>query len=499
MSTASIWRRKASQTYFPTLQEEITTEVVVIGGGITGVTLALNLAEQGRSVVLLEARNIGSGSTGNSTGNLYETVSHGIHAIVDRWDSDVARTVTISRRHALKQIESRAEKYEIDCGFRRCSLYRYATSDDAKEFLEREYSASLEAALPVRREEKLPFPLLHLCGPVVVLENQAQFDPHAYVSGLARISAGQGCRIFENARVVELDMGKRIVYTEKGKVNAKEIVLATHSPVGFHLVQAEMIVNREYGIAARVERSSFPPGIFWEKGIEQLSIRKLEVDQQTFLISVGGAYKTGQEDATVNLDRLEAATRTYFKRCEIAFRWSAQNYRAADDLPYIGRDASGCFVATGFQTDGLVYGTLAAAIIADEIGGNNNVFASLYKADRFSPIKGAKGMAEETKGVLTSLVKDYLLGQEIMPLSRLMPNTAAMVEFENETLAVYRDKNGRLYAVSPVCTHLKCKVHWNDVESSWDCPCHGSRFAPDGTIIEGPATEPLTQKFLHKH
>lgn len=93
-------------------------------------------------------------------------------------------------------------------------------------------------------------------------------------------------------------------------------------------------------------------------------------------------------------------------------------------------------------------------------------------------------MAEETKGVLTSLVKDYLLGQEIMPLSRLMPNTAAMVEFENETLAVYRDKNGRLYAVSPVCTHLKCKVHWNDVESSWDCPCHGSRFAPDGTIIK---------------
>src|SRR5690606_30939267 len=123
--------------------------------------------------------------------------------------------------------------------------------------------------------------------------------------------------------------------------------------------------NREYGIAGQIGRNSFPPGIFWEKGIEKISIRNLEIDQQTFLIIIGGAYKTGQEDAVANLDRLEAATRTYFDGCDITFCWSAQNYRAADDLPYIGRDASGCFIATGFQTDGLVYGTLAASIIAE--------------------------------------------------------------------------------------------------------------------------------------
>ncbi len=497
MDTTSIWREEGSQANFPSLQEKVTSDVVIIGGGITGVTLALNLAEHGKSVVLLEASDIGSGSTGNSTGNLYETVSQGIHTIADRWDNEVARAVTVSRRQALEQIERHIQKYNIECSFRRCPVYRYATSDNAAKFLDKEYQASQKIKLPVRQEEKLPFPFPHLCGPVIVLDNQAQFNPFTYVNALARVATDKGCRIFENSRVIKVDTDKRTVHTEKGEVNAREIVLATHSPAGFHLVQAEMVVNREYGIAARIEKGAFPPGIFWGKGSERISVRNLEVGNDVFLICVGGEHKTGQEDALAYLDRLKATARLYVNGNRIAFRWSAQNYRAADYLPYIGRDASDCFIATGFQTDGLVYGSLAASIIADDITGRSNDFASLYKANRFSPIKGAKGIAEETKGVVTSLVKDYLVGQETVPLSQLMPDTAAMVEFENEIFAVYRDRNGKLYVVSPVCTHMKCKVRWNSVESSWDCPCHGSRFAPDGTVIEGPAKAPLQRKFLH--
>ena len=142
---------------------------------------------------------------------------------------------------------------------------------------------------------------------------------------------------------------------------------------------------------------------------------------------------------------------------------------------------------------------MAASLIADQISGRDNVFAPIVKASRFSPLKGAKGVAEETVTVLKSLVKDYVTERESIPLSQLMPGKAAMVKFENESLAAYRDPDGTLFAVSPVCTHMKCKVHWNGVENSWDCPCHGSRFAPDGTVIEGPATEPLYRHFLPGH
>ncbi|HEX8874995.1 MAG TPA: FAD-dependent oxidoreductase [Nitrosospira sp.] len=495
MNTISVWRTKAPEAVFPMLQQEIATDVVIVGGGITGVTLALNLAEQGTSAVLLEARDLGFGSTGNSTGNLYETSDQGIRHIVDRWGADVAHAVTVARRSALEQIECRVQQYDIACGFRRCSLYRYATSEIAKERVEKEYQGALEAGLYARLENTLPPPFPSPHGSVLVLDNQAQFHPQAYVRELACHAASLGCRIFENSMVLEVDTDQRIVRTANGKVTAREIVMATHTPKGLHPVQAEMVVKREYGLATRIARGSLPPGIFWGSGVGWLSLRSVDTDDATFLVCVGEDHKTGQEDATISFDRLETAARAYLDIREVDLRWSAQNYRSADGLPYIGRDTSDCFIATGFGTDGLIYGTLAASLIADHIAGRDNAFAPIVKASRFQPLRGARGMAEESMSVMKSLIKDYVTDRKTIPLSQLTSGEGAIVEFENESLAAYRDTSGALFAVSPVCTHMKCKVHWNSVETSWDCPCHGSRFAPDGTVIEGPATEPLQRKF----
>jgi glycine/D-amino acid oxidase-like deaminating enzyme/nitrite reductase/ring-hydroxylating ferredoxin subunit len=499
MDTTSVWRATSPKTRFPMLQEEINTGVVIIGGGITGVTLALNLAEQGVSAVLLEAKDVGFGSTGNSTGNLYETLSSGIHQIVDRWGKDTAHAVTVARRQAVDQIEQRVRKYNIDCDFRRCSLYRYATSAAGKDQIEKEYEGALDAGLRVRQEDKLPAPFRSPHGRVMVLDNQAQFHPQIYVREIARQAEEAGARIFESSTVLEVDTDRRVVRTANGQVTAREVVFATHTPVGLHVVQAEMVVNREYGLATRTDRGSFPPGIFWGSGIERQSVRNLEVGEDTFLIYVGEEHKTGHHDARTSLDRLEVAAGEYFDMRDFAFRWSAQNYKAADGLPYIGRDASDCFIATGFETDGLTYGTVAARIITDQIVGRDNVFAQLVKASRFEPVKGAKGMVEENIAVMKSFIKDYITDRDTIPLSQLMPGKAAMVKFENETLAAYRDPEGKLFAVSPVCTHMKCRVHWNNVEKSWDCPCHGSRFAPDGAVIEGPAIEPLREHVLPGH
>jgi glycine/D-amino acid oxidase-like deaminating enzyme/nitrite reductase/ring-hydroxylating ferredoxin subunit len=500
MSSISVWRATAPATpSYPRLEEDITADVVIVGGGITGVTLALNLAEQGTSVVLLEAYNLGFGSTGNSTGNLYETISRGIGRIVSRWGKDTAHAVAVARRSAVDQIEQRAHQYDIACEFRRCPLRRYATSDGAREHVEKEYQASLEAGLAVRLEDELPHPFPPPVGPVLVLDNQAQFNPETYVRELSRQAADRGCRLFEYSPVVEVDAEQHIVRTTLAKVKAKEIVFATHTPKGFHLVQAEMTVNREYGIASRVIKASYPPGIFWSSGVDRLSVRTLDTKDASFLICVGEEYKTGQQDARGNLDRLETSAHAYLNTGEMEFQWSAQNYSPADNLPYIGRDPSGCFIATGFETDGLTYGTVAASIIADQIAGRDNAFALLFKASRFQPARGASGILEENVSVIKSFIKDYVTDRKTEPLSHLERGEGAIVEVNNESVAAYKDADGKVIAVSPVCTHMKCKVHWNDVEKTWDCPCHGSRFAPDGSVIEGPAIQPLERKQIAGH
>jgi glycine/D-amino acid oxidase-like deaminating enzyme/nitrite reductase/ring-hydroxylating ferredoxin subunit len=494
MDTTSVWRATAPRTAFAPLQGDRSCDVLIVGGGITGVTLALLVAQQGKAVVVLEAQAIGSGSTGNSTGNLYETLSQGLHGIVSRWDRDVARQIVAERRAAIDFIESHAR--QVECGFRRCTFHHYAMAGESREHIAQEYVALFKAGADPHLQDGIPPPLPASSGDVLVLRNQAQFQPQAYVNAMAGLAAQAGASLHEHSRVLALDHKAKTAATATGTVKAHEIVLATHTPPGFHLVQAEMPVHREYGIARALPAQDPGPGIFWCRGGESLSVRTLETGGQRFLICVGQQNKIGNHNAKAALMALEATAEKHFGPGETAFRWSAQNYQGADGLPYIGRDHSGCFIATGFSTDGLVWGTVAARMLAAEMLGQHAAVAELLKASRFSPVKGAKAMFEENWTTAKSLVNDYLAHRQEEKLASLAPGDSAIVEADGGSFAAYRTPEGELFAVSPVCTHLGCKVHWNSVETSWDCPCHGSRFRPDGTVIEGPALSALQRKHL---
>ena len=496
MGTTSVWSGTAAPTRWSALEHDVAADVAVVGGGITGVTTAFLLAKAGRSVVLLEAGEIGGGDTGNSTGNLYETVSGGLYAVKDKWSAEVAASVSESRREAVAMIESHVQALGIDCGFRRCPMHLYAGAPGAQGDVEREFDAARSAGLPVRLEDTLPDgpPAAH--GRVLVLDQQAQFHPMAYVRSLAAHAGAAGCRVFERSAVLDVDHSEGLVRTTGGTVAAGEIVLATHSPSGFHVTQGGMIPNREYGLAAPLGRRDFPPGIFWARGDEHLSVRSLETASANFLLCVGQEQKTGQHDARAAMAALEAAARRRLGVQEVAYRWSAQNFRSPDALPYIGQDASGAYIATGFATDGLVYGTLAASIISDDLLGRGNRWSNLYRASRVAPVKAAKGTVAETASVLKVVLQDYLTRRQHEQLETLPRDAGSIVEVDGERLAAYRDGAGQVFVVSPVCTHLKCMVHWNALETSWDCPCHGSRFAPDGRVIAGPAIEPLKTKTL---
>lgn len=494
MDTTSVWRATAPGTDYPPLQGDVATDVLVIGGGITGLTTALLLAQQGRSVVLLEADRLGSGSTANSTGNLYVTLSDGLSTIAQRWGGDVARQVVNQRRDAIAFIEGLA--VQADVGFRRCAHLMYAIDEPQREQVTREFQALSKAGASVRLDTSAPAPLPAPLGDVLVLQDQAQFQPQSWVDHLGQMAAQAGARVHEQSRVVELDHKAKRAATASGSVQAQEVVLATHSPKGFHLVHAEMPVHREYGIARPLEGADPGPGTFWIRGSEGLSVRTLDAGGRRYLVCVGQEHKVGIHNAKASLIVVEAAAEKHFGPGATSHRWSAQNYRSADGLPYVGRDASGCFVATGFATDGLTWGTVCARIITEQVMGRSPAFGDLCKASRFSPLKGAKGMIEESVTTVSQLVKDYLTHRQAQHLASLAPGDSAHVEVDGEAFAAWRSLDGELFAVSPVCTHLGCKVHWNSVETSWDCPCHGSRFGVDGTVLEGPAIAPLKRKHL---
>jgi glycine/D-amino acid oxidase-like deaminating enzyme/nitrite reductase/ring-hydroxylating ferredoxin subunit len=457
--------------------------------------LALLLAQQGRSVVLLEGSEIGSGSTGNSTGNLYVTVSDGLHSLASKWGADVARQVVLQRAAAIDFIEAQAAT-EPAAAFRRCPLMRWAKTAQDQPQLEQEYRALSAAGCNVRWEKDVPAGLPVALWPALVLEGQAQFQPQSYVALLARRAAQAGASVHEHSRVLSLDLASKVATTATGAVRAGEIVLATHTPAGLHGVHAEMPVHREYGVALPLPAVHPGPGIYWWQGSEGLSIRTLEHDGQQFLVCIGQEHKTGDHNAKAGLMAVEALARRHFGDAEVAYRWSAQNYRPADGLPYIGRDITGAYVATGFATDGLTWGTVSAQVIAAQLAGESPAFGDLCRASRFSPIKGAKALIEENFTTVKALVKDYLSDRQEEELTGLAAGDSALVDVDGDSVAAFRAPDGELFAVSPVCTHMGCKVHWNSVETSWDCPCHGSRFRPDGTVIEGPALQPLARKHL---
>jgi len=472
---------------------------VIIGGGITGVTLADLLAEQKTpnkpSVVLLEAETIGSGSTGNSTGNLYETLSHGLRHIHAKWGADVARQVAHERRAAVDFVEERCRLLP-DVGFRRCDLVQWSDAANAGE-LRKEAEALAAAGCAVERGTAVPAPLPPADGEVLVLRHQAQLQPQAYVVAMARRAAEAGAQLHEHSRVLGIDTGLKRVVTATGTVTAREIVMATHTPKGVHLVHTEMPVHREYAIAFEWEPDAAPgPGIFWWKATDPLSIRTLQAGGRHYLVCAGQEHKVGIHNATASLMALELQARKFFGERPVAWRWSAQNYQGADALPYIGRNHSGCFIATGFATDGLTWGTVAARLIAADLLGHQAAFAGLVRPGRLSPVKGGKTILQENATVVKQLVKDYLTKRQDEKLSELQAGDSAIIDAEGETFAAWRAPDGELFAVSAVCTHVGCKVHWNSVETSWDCPCHGSRFRPDGTVIEGPAIQPLKRKHV---
>ena len=494
----SLWVGTTPETAFPRLGEDVRVDVAVIGGGITGLTTAARLKAEGARVAVIEAGRVASGATGYTTAKVSSL--HGLvyDDLASSYGNDVARTYGEANEAAIAEIARLIERHGIDCDFVRAPAYTYTVDADKVSSIEAEAAAAQRAGLPATftTETDLPFDVLG----AVRFENQAMFHPRKYCIGLAASIPGEGSHVFELTRAVDVEHGEPcVVKTEHGDVTAEDVVMATLLPFldrgGFF---AKCHPTRSYAIAMRVGGEP-TNGMYITAEQPTRSVRPAGAEKDMLIVS-GESHKTGQDDDTSErYQALESWAREVFDVRSIEYRWSAQDFMPVDDLPYIGRLTRGSehlLVGTGFKKWGMTNGTVASMINSDTVLGRDNPWSEVFDANRVEVTNAAREFVTENLNVAKRFVGDRLGTLTAPSIDELGPGEGGIARAGGEKVAAYRDEDGVLHAVSPVCTHLGCIVAFNTAERSWDCPCHGSRFDVDGQVIAGPAVKDLDTTVL---
>lgn len=495
----SLWIETTPETAYPTLEGQVEVDVVVVGAGITGVTTAWLLKREDRRVALLEMRRVGEGTSGYTTAKL--TVGHNlIYAdLAKEHGEEAARAYAASNQWAIERLEELVSGEEIECDWERASNYVYTEDErrlsDLREELEAARRAGVSAELTTNTD--LPFPVLG----AIHVDNQAQFHPRKFLQRLAEKIIGEGSHVFEQTRVEDVTSGDPCeVLTKRGTVRARHVVLATHLPfLDRGLFFAKAHPQKSYAIAAQIEQSQAPVGMYINAEEPTRSIRSTPGPNGSRFVVIGGeGHKPGRDDDTRRrYAALEAFLRDRFDTRKVEHRWSTHDYVPLDGLPYIGRlrrSDERLLIATGFAKWGLTKGVVAAAILSDAILGRDNSWAGVYDANRLS-LKSSttrKFLIENAK-VGSWFISDRIrLRADQDDIDVLEPGDGTVAWIGGRHLAVHRDEQGELHALSARCTHLGCLVGWNRADQTWECPCHGSQFGADGALLQGPATEPLS-------
>jgi glycine/D-amino acid oxidase-like deaminating enzyme/nitrite reductase/ring-hydroxylating ferredoxin subunit len=497
---ASVWLDTAPPPAdFTELEGHLRADVAVLGGGIVGVTAALLLAEAGVDVVLVEADRIGSGVTGHTTAKVSSQHGFLYSKLRSRFGEDGARTYGRANEAALEWIADRIAADGIDCDFRRRPSYAYVTSPSGVHGAQKEARAADAAGLPAWLTHETPLP--YDVEAAVRFDNQAELHAGKYIRALAG-QVEQLAAVYEHSRavVVGSDQGRRVVKTPGGEVSAEHVIVATHYPfLDRSLAFARVHPQRSYAIVCRIAGAP-PEGMFISADQPTRSVRGVPLDGEELLLVGGEGHRTGTGgDTEERYRRLEAFAREHWDVESVEYRWSAQDNTTLDGVPYVGPVTpvdSRVLMATGFAKWGLTNGTAAAQILADRILGRDNPWASLFDPARIPPLAAATRLVTENAEAGVRFLGDRLTKPGRRDIEDLAPGEGDIVRHAGEKVAAYRDEDGTLTAVSPTCTHLGCQVNWNTAERSWDCPCHGSRFAPDGEVLQGPAVHRLERKPL---
>jgi glycine/D-amino acid oxidase-like deaminating enzyme/nitrite reductase/ring-hydroxylating ferredoxin subunit len=465
-------------------------DVIIVGGGITGVSTALLLQTAGKKVALLEANTLCFGTTGGTTAHLNTLLDTPYTTIIKNFGRENAELVAQSVKEAIDLIRRNIQDFQIDCGFKEASAWLFSQSKEQTEELEEIGRASLEANLDIDYADSIPLAIPF--KKALEIKGQAKFHPVRYVYALAAAFEEAGGVIAEHCRVTAAENNEPIeVETELGKLRTPILIYATHIPPGVSLLNTRCAPYRTYAMAFTLTGRSYPEGLIYDMYDPYHYYRTQEIDGQPYLIAGGEDHKTAHEsNSAACFRRLESHIRNHFEVDKIHYQWSSQYFEPVDGLPYIGHmpgQPGGILVATGFGGNGMVYSSVAAQLLKDIVLEKESNYFHLFNPNRVKPVAGFQNFVKENADVLKQFLGKLGSKEELDGLADIAPGEGKLVKYEGHSIALYKDEEGNLHALNPVCTHMKCNVAWNNAERSWDCPCHGARYDIDGRVLTGPA------------
>jgi len=503
--SSSYWNISGIMPRYPRLDRDEQTDIVVIGGGITGLTAAYLLKQAGKRVMVLERNRLASIDTASTTAHLTSVVDLPPSALVKSFGADHARAVWDAGFASIAQIAHIVNAEQIDCRFDYVKGYLHAPlaekePKDRDRTLEREAEAVAELGFDARFIDRAPF----IDRPAVEIDHQARFHPAAYLRRLAAAIDCDNCGIYEESPADEVESDPIVVVSNGHRIQADYVVIATHNPIvgkstflGATLLQTKLALYTSYAVSGRVERGKVPDALFWDTGDPYRYLRIDRAEDHDQVIYGGEDHKTGQAgDGAARFAALEGALVRLVPDITLTHRWAGQVIETNDGLPFIGETSPRQFVATGFSGNGITFGTLAAMMARDCVTGVKNPWAELFDTGRTKVVGGLWDYLKENADYPYYMVRDRFAGPKGKSLRHLPRGTGRILELEGKRVAAYRHRDGELTLLSPTCTHLGCQVEWNDTDHTWDCPCHGSRFSPTGDVLAGPAEKALEERTI---
>jgi glycine/D-amino acid oxidase-like deaminating enzyme/nitrite reductase/ring-hydroxylating ferredoxin subunit len=487
---------------FPALDRDIAVDVVVVGGGLTGITTAYLLRNEGVRVALLERGRMAAADSGHTTAHLTYVTDYRLHELVRRFGKDGARMFWRAGAAAIDQIEAIVAQTGADCEFRRVPGYLHDSirESDPNEVGRLHEDANLAAELGFAASfvDSALYGHRDLGRPGVRFENQAKFHPRKYLHALLRTLPGEGSYVFEQTAFEGVEKKPLTVHANGKRIRCDYIVIATHNPLmgmkgvlGATLFQTKLSLYTSYVLGARLPKDTLPEALYWDTGDPYDYLRVDNHPDHQYVIFGGEDVKTGQEDTTAEVfHRLRTRFSTLLPGADIRHRWVGQVVETDDGLPFIGENADCEFIATGFCGNGFTLGTVSAMMVRDRYLGRENAWFDLFRVDRKPFHGGLWRYLTENVDFPVHFVRDRLKSAD-GEIEDVRPGEGKIVSLNGDKVAAYRDQAGELTLCSPVCTHMKCLVRWNAADKTWDCPCHGSRFHSDGSVHSGPAETPL--------
>ncbi|NOT43156.1 MAG: FAD-dependent oxidoreductase [Acidobacteria bacterium] len=523
--TTPYWATATIVPEFGRLTDDAEVDVVVVGGGITGLTTAYLLAEAGTRVIVLERGRCAAADTGHTSAHVTMVTDTRLGELVKAFGRSHAQAVWDAGLAAIGTIDRLVRQFEIDAGFAWVEGYLHAPRGDAaggadqgagdpggaepRRDAERRAGTRADAADEFRAEADLArelgfdvdfvasVPLVDRPG--LRVADQVRIHPGKYLAGLATAFVSLGGRIHEHSPADDFSDQPRRVTANGHTVACTDVVLATHhplvglaSPADASLFQTKLALYSSYVVAGRVARGVVPDALWWDTADPYHYLRVEPHGDHDVVILGGEDHKTGQEADTEGCyRRLEQQLRSLVPLVEVTHRWSGQVIETPDGLPYIGQSADHQYSATGYAGNGLTFGTLAGVMIADAILQRPNPWSALFDPERKVLARGLWDYMKENADYPYYKIRDRFAGVEARSLRGVRRGEGQLLDRDGATVAAYRDPEGVVTLRSAACTHMGCLVAWNAAEQTWDCPCHGSRFTPSGEVIGGPAQSPL--------